>query len=269
MTDAFRESCKANRTSLASNAALMLSTQLQTTGDKGVGQLQIYGLATQALGRAHIIYEKAYERWKSTTAGESFLARDFEVSGRMAIGLGTASVLENGLTLHHIYGTPIIPGSALKGLTAYYCDNVLGKSNNEFLHTYDELDEHGVVNKHVRGKYYQMLFVTNDNAGLISFHDAWITPDWVRDGKCLLLDVITTHHPRYYSASPIQPTDTEDPIPIHFLSIRGKFHIVLEVEEDSADANSWRDFTMETVKAALSELGIGGKTSSGYGRMAQ
>ena len=36
---------------------------------------------------------------------------------RLVIGLGTQSVLETSLTLHRIYGYPIIPGSALKGVT--------------------------------------------------------------------------------------------------------------------------------------------------------
>jgi CRISPR-associated protein Cmr6 len=178
-------------------------------------------------------------------------------------------VLENGLTLHHTYGTPIIPGSAIKGMTAHYCDNVLGLTNKEFLRSY-EVERDGDVKDQKRGLYYQMLFGTNDNAGLICFHDALITPDWVHNGRSLLLDVITTHHPKYYSDSsdsPIEPTDTEDPIPIHFLSVQGEFRIVLEVDEDSADALKWRDFTLDIVKAALGDLGVGGKTSSGYGRL--
>ncbi len=39
---------------------------------------------------------------------------------RMVVGLGGESVLETDLTLHHLYGVPMIPGSALKGLTRAY-----------------------------------------------------------------------------------------------------------------------------------------------------
>jgi CRISPR/Cas system CMR subunit Cmr6 (Cas7 group RAMP superfamily) len=45
------------------------------------------------------------------------------------------------------------------------------------------------------------------------------------------------------------------------------FRIVLEVEDNSIDAIKWRQFMMVMVKKALADLGIGGKTSSGYGRM--
>jgi CRISPR-associated protein Cmr6 len=255
-----------NDPNMAANSALILSTQLKTTGDKGEGQKELYGVAINALGHAHDVYEKAYGRWCGITSGARFETIDFRVSGRMVIGLGTTSVLENGLTLHHTYGTPVIPGSALKGMTAHYCDNNLGISNPDFSQSNKILREDG-KKESKPGRYYQMLFGTNDNAGIISFHDAWITPAWVVNGKSLLPDVITTHHQKYYSDSPIQPTDTEDPIPIQFLSVQGVFRIVLEVEDNSIDAIKWRQFMMVMVKKALADLGIGGKTSSGYGRM--
>ncbi len=37
----------------------------------------------------------------------------------LAVGLGLPSFFENGLTLHHIYGTPYIPGSSVKGLARF------------------------------------------------------------------------------------------------------------------------------------------------------
>jgi len=39
---------------------------------------------------------------------------------RLVIGSGTKGTLEMGITLHHHYGFPYIPGSALKGLTRTY-----------------------------------------------------------------------------------------------------------------------------------------------------
>ncbi len=42
---------------------------------------------------------------------------DCYTATRLAVGLGAGSVLETSLTLHRIYGFPIIPGSALKGIT--------------------------------------------------------------------------------------------------------------------------------------------------------
>ncbi|MGE4518021.1 MAG: type III-B CRISPR module RAMP protein Cmr6 [Desulfobacteraceae bacterium] len=39
---------------------------------------------------------------------------------RMVVGIGDPSVYETSITLHHIYGIPYIPGSAIKGITRHY-----------------------------------------------------------------------------------------------------------------------------------------------------
>jgi len=40
-----------------------------------------------------------------------------EVAWRLVVGLGLPSPLETGITLHHLYGIPYLPGSAIKGVT--------------------------------------------------------------------------------------------------------------------------------------------------------
>ena len=42
------------------------------------------------------------------------------LSCRLIVGLGAASVYETSMTLHHIYGIPYLPGSAIKGVTRSY-----------------------------------------------------------------------------------------------------------------------------------------------------
>ncbi len=59
-----------------------------------------------------------YTRWQAATAGaEWFQAQN---KGRLVVGLGGKGVLEFGITLQHVTGLPIIPGSALKGLARTY-----------------------------------------------------------------------------------------------------------------------------------------------------
>jgi CRISPR-associated protein Cmr6 len=41
-------------------------------------------------------------------------------ASRVIVGLGAESVLETSIRLHRVYGFPILPGSALKGLTRAY-----------------------------------------------------------------------------------------------------------------------------------------------------
>src|SRR5579885_2650459 len=69
-------------------------------------------------------YKRFYKRWEMElqdmeAKGE---AKCFEATakGRLIVGLGIDSVIETGIALHHTYGVPYLPGSALKGLTASY-----------------------------------------------------------------------------------------------------------------------------------------------------
>src|SRR5262249_36758385 len=151
----------------------------------------------------------AFTRWKNATTGAQFREATPKVVQRLVVGLGGESVLETGLRLHYTYGSPLIPGSALKGLAAHYCHTEVGSRNPEFLPS---------------GSFGEMLFGANENSGIITFHDAWITPESVSDGHALLADVMTPHHADYYSRKRgAAPSGAEDPVPVSFLSIRGAF----------------------------------------------
>ena len=83
-----------------------------------------------------------------------------------------------------------------------------------------------------------------------------------KDGKALWPDIITTHHQKYYGGGANDaPTDWEKPIPVNFLTATGKFLIALSGDEN------WVQAGFEILSKALAELGIGAKTSSGYGRI--
>src|SRR5450755_4152288 len=77
-------------------------------------------------------YKQFYSRWKRTlvsygvTREQTRLAK---TNGRMVIGLGDESVLETSIALHHTYGVPYIPGSALKGLAASYARQRLNQKD--------------------------------------------------------------------------------------------------------------------------------------------
>ena len=62
-------------------------------------------------------FTKKYKNSIEKIAQESF---SLTLSWRLVVGLGAASVYETSMTLHHIYGIPYIPGSAIKGVTRNY-----------------------------------------------------------------------------------------------------------------------------------------------------
>lgn len=195
-------------------------------------------------------YETFYHRWKKMLTDCGALTRRARVKGRMVVGLGTESVLETSVTLHRTYGVPYIPGSALKGLAASYARQKLS----------DEW--------YKDGEAYKVVFGDTEDAGYITFFDALYIPGTGHKGQMLYPDVITVHHPEYYQgATGIQaPADWNSPTPIPFLSATGTYLIALAAPE-LQNAGEWNNATFDILEGALKMLGIGAKTSSGYGRM--
>ena len=254
----------ANRSGKVAHAGLLLASYLKHAGDKGEAKRLLLEEAILASRNARGIYEKAFARWVQHTSG--YDARNLKVRGRLVIGLGTESVLETGLSLHHTYGTPILPGTGLKGLAAHYCDQVWGNADQEFRR---EIEVEG---KHRAGKYYKTLFGTTEDAGHIHFHDAWILPESLSGdpARGLVLDVMTPHHGDYYMTQPElapAPTDFDDPNPVTFLSVAGDFRVVVACDVADAAGKLWQERAMQLVTDALAHWGAGGKTNSGYGRL--
>jgi len=75
-------------------------------------------------------YTIFFNRWKKNiTAINNVKTFEMQTASRLAIGLGNETVLENSMTLHHIYGVPYIPGSALKGIfRAFFIEECLLKA---------------------------------------------------------------------------------------------------------------------------------------------
>ncbi|MEM3341602.1 MAG: type III-B CRISPR module RAMP protein Cmr6 [Thermoplasmata archaeon] len=196
------------------------------------------------------LYRKSFEKHECMLSEIGAETACFSVNGRLAVGLGGENVWEVGLALSRIYGTPIIPGSALKGLAAHYCDKVWGSKDKNF---------------RKGGEYYEFMFGDTEEAGHLEFHDGWITPDTL--SKCIKKDIMTPHHVEYYSDGKKPPTDFDSPNPVSFLSVQGDFLIPITCQGDGEERKKWQELGMKLLEDALSQWGVGGKTNIGYGRM--
>lgn len=211
----------------------------------------------------HSIYGEAFSRWTGSFPQDKLHpSGKFATSGRLVIGLGSESVLETGLRLHHTYGVPIIPGSALKGVASHYCHEVWGQRHDPQAREENKAFRRG-------GSHHSLLFGTTDDGGVIVFHDAWITPESLNNGA-LRLDVMTPHHPKWQT-NEAPPTDFDSPVPVSFLSVAGTFDVRLSWSGSAGTptdrAENWTSLAMTLLREALAEWGVGGKTSSGYGRL--
>lgn len=209
------------------------------------------------------VYADVYTRWNDSFPRDDLnLAVDLRTVGRLMVGLGSENVLETGIRLHHTYGVPLIPGSALKGLASHYCHEVWGQRH---------VEPPGESNRlfRRRERYHCLLFGTTEDGGVITFHDAWITPASLSGGS-LRLDVMTPHHPKWQT-NEAPPTDFDSPVPVSFLSAVGTFQVRLSwsgpIETPQEQSQAWTRLAMNLLQEALTEWGVGGKTSSGYGRL--
>jgi CRISPR-associated protein Cmr6 len=198
------------------------------------------------------VYKTFYKRWEQNLQSDKHaIKREFGAKGRVAIGLGNENVLETSISLHRTYGVPYIPGSALKGLAASYARLMAGDAWSPA----------------IKDGAYSVVFGDTDNAGYVTFFDAFYIPNSTPNNQPLRVDVITVHHPNYYQGKKdASPADWDSPTPIPFLSATGSYLIALAAP-DLDNAELWFDKVFDLLEEALLALGIGAKTSSGYGRM--
>lgn len=246
-----------------SHAGLMLDRYLRVpVKEKGQGddsdgnhaddRKDLLEKAMKACERSLLIYGPAFQRYQINVLKEPESTWNYyQTKSRIAMNLSQASSLETSVALHHTYGVPYLPASALKGLTSHYCHNVFGSKDSKL---------------GIGGKYYNVLFGTEDDRGHITFHDGWMEPDSLAKNG-LILDVMTPHHGDYYSGKDSAPTDFDSPNPITYLTVAGTFlvHVTCDVKDEQGC--KWAGFAMRLLDAALEHWGVGGKTNAGYGLM--
>jgi CRISPR-associated protein Cmr6 len=234
-------------------------------------------------------YARSFERWKASFAAPGDRLAELSLASRLLIGHGNSSAIDVGLTVHHTWGVPVIPGSALKGLVAHYVDATHGPtdaSKKPWEQQGDErvrADYQGVTWNRGRiergpGVVYRRLFGAPDAredatmgendfeagapAGRVTFHDALYVPGSLTDNKPFAADVLTVHQKTYYDSSgQSAPNDYDRPNPVAFLTVRPKCRLLLALSGPS----EWTELAAQLLADALKNWGVGGKTAAGYG----
>ncbi len=186
---------------------------------------------------------------------------------RLVIGLGASHPQETSMTLHHIYGIPYIPGSAVKGITRHwavlkFAEEKANKDKEDFEKSLksvsDALDKGEDIGLNVDGVDFKELieiFGTQKQAGQVIFMDAYPL-----ENINLKIDIMNVHYPDYYSGGK-PPADWQNPNPIKFLTVENtefKFCLISQNKQLLLK-------TFSLLKEALRDFGIGAKTSLGYG----
>jgi len=226
------------------------------------------------------------------SCGYKSISLKLKTSSRLVVGLGAGHVLETSLTLHHIFGIPYIPASALKGVVRMVSfweivENKKIKDEREIEklqeQTYDkqisDSDDENIL-KH------KLLFGTQNFKGLLVFLDAY--PEIQNNQDIFELDVMTPHYSGYYTKVQ-DPGDWENPNPIVFLTVKKGVNFCFNVLFDEfrakeilkdeyfpevaknilrkwlSESSNLSNLVKNWIEAALKEYGVGAKTRLGYG----
>lgn len=234
-------------------------------------------------------YNAAYTKLLNSYGETRSWTKTGQLKSRMLVGHGQASGVDVGLTLHHTWGVPVIPGSALKGLLANYIQLHYGPADTRF-HPDDPAHPEperapwqgvgwdGTHIKYGPGELYRILFGAPEadedgehraTQGHVIFHDALVV-EGKDDEPLLTSDVLTVHQREYYNAGhnddPAIPwaSDYDSPNPVSYLAVNSGLRFLFALSGPS----DWTKLAGELLMEALESWGVGGKTSIGYGRFA-
>jgi len=183
--------------------------------------------------------------------------------GKTFPGLGAAHVREASLTIHPVYGVPYLPGSSIKGVVRHWALEAFFQGSEK---TYETAlkGEAGEAQAH-HARAIRDIFGDQEHSGAVQFHDAFVCED-----VCLKPDVLTVHFKDYYQEKK-PPTDDMNPIPTEFYGVETPyFEFVITLTGQNYRNSSLSDEELLEVagtwlQQALTEMGIGAKTTSGYG----
>jgi CRISPR-associated protein Cmr6 len=216
-----------------------------------------------------------------------------EIDWRLIVGLGNESVYDTSMTLHHVYGIPYIPASAVKGVVrSWIITERFGRDEKDAIKDKGFCDVFGCPQK-IEGinSYYN-----EDRQGKVWFFDAFPLSE-----PKIEVDIMNPHYMPYYNGDE-PPADYHDPKPIPFLTVKHgtQFQFLIGIKEKDIDeaigdgsrllkgsnglpikvrktgTNELVDasadprllnITEAWLKKALEEHGIGAKTAVGYGYM--
>ncbi len=216
-------------------------------------------------------------RLASQLCGETNTIREkFKPEWRLIVGLGGGSVYETSMTLHHVYGIPYIPGSAVKGVVRswYYTKHYLAQAEEEgkpaealalkdktFCDLFGCPAEALLSSANGERETYESHY-EKARIGNILFFDAFPVEE-----PQIEVDIINPHYPEDK-----EPVDSNQPVPIPFLTVAGAaFQFAAGLRPGCRlPEDRQRELLQEAgqlLREALQLRGIGAKTAVGYGYM--
>jgi len=156
----------------------------------------------------------------------------FRSIDRLVVGTGRSHPVENGFSFHHTLGVPYLPGSSLKGVLREWAQ---------------------------RARSDTSLLGTTQSVGMVDVLDALpIEP------VSLVVEVLTPHYGGWTPEDP--PGDWRNPLPIPYLALEEGATFLVALMPSSSERLAI-DQCWELLVPALGCVGVGARTSLGFGRL--
>lgn len=243
-------------------------TEVKRDLERCLNDLQKIKLALPSCLIDDSLYALFHERMEfllSNLKGQKYFVESeiFQLNWRLTINLGTASVYETSLLFHRNYSVPYIPGSAVKGVTRHWAILRFAEETGEDLKKIDEALSRGkrmeISVEVISFADLAKIFGSQGRKGEVIFFDA--LPIINQKDDFVVLDIMNVHYKPYYERGEA-PGDWHDPTPVFFLAVEKgtKFKFAL-ASKNRTLVKKARNLLIE----ALENMGIGAKTSAGYG----
>jgi CRISPR-associated protein Cmr6 len=216
-----------------------------------------------------VMLKQASQRQKQLVRALGGELAVFQTEYHFVTGMGNPHPVENGMAWHPVWGTPYLPGAAVKGLVRAWMEEWEA----------GEVEEGSLEEQALRTKLFQWFGSakkgpeeTNTQAGELIFFDA------IPLGPVeLSTDIMTPHMGKWYEqggkiddidSQPERiPADWHDPTPITFLVVKKATFLFSVALRNPAIRSCELTEVLQTLEQSLQWLGAGAKTATGYGRM--
>jgi len=193
---------------------------------------------------------------KTLFGEKNYHKEELTTSSRLLIG-SEESIYETSIRLHHIYGIPYIPASAIKGIVrSYIILEYFADELEKYKDNYNKFEDEVLF----QCDWFVDIFGSQESEGKVIFVDAFPT-----NKPTIKVDIMNPHYGDYYSKGKA-PTDTMKLNPINFLTVENTTFEFFIASKESLEAFKIKEKTLiEWFQEALQNHGIGAKTAVGYG----
>jgi CRISPR-associated protein Cmr6 len=186
-----------------------------------------------------------------------------ESDGRLIVGLGTESVYETSIMLHHVYGFPYIPGQGIKGaVRSHVIKEFFGSDESKALSEDKDFCLIFGCPEFADEKKTKKSALKAEHRGSIIFWDAF--PLAINNHN-ISMDILNPHFGEYYE-NKNPPADYLTPVPVNFITLKDiEFRFIIGSDRKRPDAKELLNKAYNWTKEALENSGLGAKTAVGYG----